>query len=214
MVWRLNDSWPIIYWSVIDYYLQPKIAYYFLRRCFSPVLVCFERTLDEVGVWVVNDSSERVSGELRVARESFGGEVRGEAVTEVTVGSGEAVRALVVNELGPIALREEFLWGRFAGVEATCLLKEERYLHLPVAKLEAKVVDGSVLVRADAFARGVEIDLEERDGGDGRQAFVHDNYFDLRAGASVAVRVDHVRPGSEVIVKAVNANAVVAGVGV
>ena len=32
MVWRLNDSWPIIYWSVIDYYLEPKIPYYFLRR--------------------------------------------------------------------------------------------------------------------------------------------------------------------------------------
>ena len=32
MVWRLNDSWPIIYWSIIDYYLEPKIPYYYLRR--------------------------------------------------------------------------------------------------------------------------------------------------------------------------------------
>jgi beta-mannosidase len=26
IVWRLNDSWPMIYSSVIDYYLEPKIA--------------------------------------------------------------------------------------------------------------------------------------------------------------------------------------------
>ena len=43
MVWRLNDSWPIVYWSIIDYYLEPKIAYYYLRRSYHPVLVTFDR---------------------------------------------------------------------------------------------------------------------------------------------------------------------------
>lgn len=31
IVWRLNDSWPMIHSSVIDYYLGPKIAYYHRR---------------------------------------------------------------------------------------------------------------------------------------------------------------------------------------
>jgi beta-mannosidase len=43
IVWRLNDSWPMIYSSVIDYYLEPKIAYYFLRRAYEPVLVACQR---------------------------------------------------------------------------------------------------------------------------------------------------------------------------
>ncbi|MHC4654401.1 MAG: glycoside hydrolase family 2 protein [Planctomycetota bacterium] len=39
MIWRLNDSWPIIYWSAIDYYLEPKIPFYFLRRAYDPILI-------------------------------------------------------------------------------------------------------------------------------------------------------------------------------
>ena len=68
MVWRLNDSWPIIYWSVVDYYLEPKIPFYFLRRAYEPVLVCFEPTPDRIAVWVVNDSAGEVEGKLKVSR--------------------------------------------------------------------------------------------------------------------------------------------------
>jgi beta-galactosidase/beta-glucuronidase len=48
IAWRLNDSWPMIYSSVIDYYLEPKIAYYFLRRAYKPMLVSFEKTQDQI----------------------------------------------------------------------------------------------------------------------------------------------------------------------
>ena len=27
LTWRLNDPWPILYWSAIDYFLEPKIPY-------------------------------------------------------------------------------------------------------------------------------------------------------------------------------------------
>ena len=31
-IWRLNNTWPMIYMSVVDYYLEPKFPYYFLKR--------------------------------------------------------------------------------------------------------------------------------------------------------------------------------------
>ena len=37
--WRLNDPWPMIYMSVVDYYLEPKIPFYFLKRACEPVLI-------------------------------------------------------------------------------------------------------------------------------------------------------------------------------
>ena len=94
MVWRLNDSWPIIYWSVIDYYLEPKIPFYYLRRSYDPILVTFERTADEIFVWVVNDSPDSVEGTLTVNRRSFKGDSRGKLEARVEVAPGEAKRCL------------------------------------------------------------------------------------------------------------------------
>lgn len=39
--WMFNDIWPSGTWSVLDYYLEPKHAYYQLRKSFAPILVSF-----------------------------------------------------------------------------------------------------------------------------------------------------------------------------
>nr|WP_319511895.1 sugar-binding domain-containing protein [uncultured Draconibacterium sp.] len=44
MSWMFNDCWPTSNWSIIDYYYQPKPAYYAAKRACSPVLpIIFER---------------------------------------------------------------------------------------------------------------------------------------------------------------------------
>ncbi|MHC4179198.1 MAG: glycoside hydrolase family 2 protein, partial [Planctomycetota bacterium] len=121
MVWRLNDSWPIIYWAVIDYYLEPKIPYYYLRRSYDPILVSFEQTRDEIFVWVVNDSPEPVAGTLSVSRRTFGGDTRGRLTAEVELEPGQAKRCLSTTDFGPVVMRTEFLQANFAGREVTQL---------------------------------------------------------------------------------------------
>lgn len=32
LVWQINDCWPAISWSIVDYYLRPKHAYYVVKR--------------------------------------------------------------------------------------------------------------------------------------------------------------------------------------
>jgi beta-mannosidase len=39
IVWQLNDAWPCVSWSLIDFNLRPKYAYYSVKRAISPLIV-------------------------------------------------------------------------------------------------------------------------------------------------------------------------------
>ena len=42
LVWQLDDCWPVLSWSVLDYYGFGKAGYYYLQRAFAPVLASFK----------------------------------------------------------------------------------------------------------------------------------------------------------------------------
>jgi len=200
MIWRLNDPWPIIYWSAIDYYLEPKIPYYFVRRAYDPVLVSFERTQDQIAVWVVNDSPEPVSGKLKLKRLRFNGDLRGQLEEHVTVGAGQAKRCIVATDLGPIYLRNEFLHATLGEREATYLLTGERYLHLPNAKLTARAAGDKIEISTNVFARTVSLEMQGVTG-----AVFEDNFFDMVPGQKRTITVINPAGGRIVTVSALNA---------
>lgn len=202
-IWRLNDSWPIIYWSAVDYYLEPKIPFYFLRRAYAPILVCFERTPDRIAVWVVNDSPDPVAGQLRVRRLRFDGKSRGELTAEVGVKPGQAERCLETTDFGPISLRNEFLHASFADRDVTYLLIGERYLHLPQAQLFVHIVNGKIQISTDVFARQIALEMNGVTG-----AVFEDNFFDMAPGQTRSIAVLDSAGGSRVNIRALNAKQV------
>jgi beta-mannosidase len=192
MIWRLNDPWPILYWSVVDAYGEPKIPYYFLRRAYLPLLISFEQTADTIAVWVTNDGPVPVTGHLTVRRARFTGEIRSELSTGINVTPGASRRLLDLTPFGPINLRSEFLWAELrtpsATYRASHLLIAERYLHLPKATLEVHRVDGGVEVSTDHFARQVTLEWDLARPGV-RGAVFADNYFDLVPGSRRAIAI-------------------------
>ncbi|KAK4153335.1 glycoside hydrolase superfamily [Chaetomidium leptoderma] len=43
LVWQTNDCWPVTSWSIADYYLRPKLAYFAVKREMAPVSVGIAR---------------------------------------------------------------------------------------------------------------------------------------------------------------------------
>jgi len=91
LFWQLNDCWPGISWSVIDYYLNPKAGYYYAKRVYAPLLVCFQAEEDGVSLWAVNDRPEPFEGRARVALLSLTGDTRWEATVAISVPANTAV---------------------------------------------------------------------------------------------------------------------------
>lgn len=208
IVWRLNDPWPILYWSVIDAYLEPKIPFYFLKRAYEPVLVSFEQTADELAVWVTNDSAAPAAGTLLVERVRFDGTILAQASTELQVEPGQSVRAYDTVDFGPIPLRTELIRARFNDAPAaTWTLIAERYLELPQATLTVARDGNRLSVTTDAFARQITFESPDAPGG----AIFSDNYFDLTPGESVVIELIGETVPREVSIGALNAPRSVIG---
>ncbi|KAF2279109.1 glycoside hydrolase [Westerdykella ornata] len=47
LVWQLNDCWPTVSWSVVDYYLVPKPAYYAIKREMEPIVIGVARSMHD-----------------------------------------------------------------------------------------------------------------------------------------------------------------------
>jgi len=73
MVWMYNDCWPTANWSIIDYYRNPKPAYYAAKRACAPWLpIIFERR-GNVEFLFSNHTLEDVEVEFIYGQESLQG---------------------------------------------------------------------------------------------------------------------------------------------
>jgi beta-mannosidase len=43
LVWQINDCWPVTSWSIADYYLRPKLAYFTVKREMAPLSIGITR---------------------------------------------------------------------------------------------------------------------------------------------------------------------------
>ena len=55
LYWQLNDSWPVVSWSGIDYYGNWKALHYQARRAFTPLYLNIRSVQDSLTVYLFSD---------------------------------------------------------------------------------------------------------------------------------------------------------------
>lgn len=55
LYWQLNDSWPVVSWSSIDYYGNWKALHYQAQRAFAPVLINPIQEGDSLSIYLISD---------------------------------------------------------------------------------------------------------------------------------------------------------------
>src|SRR5581483_10278871 len=96
LYWQLNDVWPAVSWSSIDYYLGWKTLHYHARRFFAPVAVAARIEGGMLIVTGLNDEHRPAPVELRIRRLT----PDGRALDEHRAGAAlPPERALAITEL-------------------------------------------------------------------------------------------------------------------
>ena len=73
--WQLNDSWPVVSWSSIDYYGNWKAMHYQIRRAFVPVLVDAIKEGNNLSYYIMSDRLTDVELTLNLEMMDFNGKV-------------------------------------------------------------------------------------------------------------------------------------------
>ena len=62
LYWQLNDSWPVVSWSSIDYYGNWKALHYQAKRAFAPVLLNPIQQNDSLDIYLISDQLDILKG--------------------------------------------------------------------------------------------------------------------------------------------------------
>jgi len=75
LFWMYNDAWGEVGWSIIDYYLDRKPSYYYVKRAFAPVKFILRPSAGgkEIFVLGVNDTSNMVDVTVEYGYAGFNG---------------------------------------------------------------------------------------------------------------------------------------------
>ncbi|KAK2686096.1 hypothetical protein QWA68_015365 [Fusarium oxysporum] len=100
LVWQMNDCWPAISWSIVDYFLTKKPAYYSIRRALKPIAAGVQRQhhdwsvvharpakTSSFEVWVASSKQQEVTVavEIRFISIKTGRDIRDKIVKANTV---------------------------------------------------------------------------------------------------------------------------------
>lgn len=62
LYWQLNDCWPSVSWSSIDFYNNPKAVHYSVKKAFKTYLISVEKKSDYLNFFLISDDQNAQKG--------------------------------------------------------------------------------------------------------------------------------------------------------
>ncbi len=190
LFWQLNDSWPVVSWSGIDYYGNWKALMYQSKRAFAPILINAIKEGDDLCVYLVSDElQDHDDVRLDVELMDFDGKAHGKWTQSGMLAANSSVLFMKkrADELqGKLSAANSLLHFTLKDKNGATLADDVFYFAYPKdQKLPEANIETSVRQRGDAIVMTLKTDKLARD------IFVEvpvqgvrftDNFFDLLPG--------------------------------
>jgi beta-mannosidase len=193
LYWQINDCWPTISWSTVDFFGNWKAGHYQARNAYKEFLVSTVQKDNSIKTYIVSDRLKAASGELRIKLYDFNGNVlfKETVQTEMQANSSKVFFEKKIADIlkgkkkEEVYLHAELIENGNAVAENYFFFVPQKMLSLPLTNVEAKISKSgdiySVNVKTNKFAKNIYIYF------DGIDANLSDNFFDLHAGSEKTV---------------------------
>ena len=175
LYWQLNDTYPSVSWSSVDYYGRWKALHYMARRFYAPVAGSVEVNGTVVQPYVVNDTLDMISVKVRVSLRSMDGkeithyleDVKLKPETALKLKPRDFERQMEDNFIRDVFVSVDFDFSNGTSQKETAVFVPYKSLGLKEANIELAVDETEdvyeVTVSSDVFTPFVMIDLMEGD---------------------------------------------------
>lgn len=190
LYWQLNDSWPVVSWSSVDYYNNYKAMHYYVRDVCAPLMVTMQVTNGKFATYICNDNMKTISGaKVDIDAFDFNGKKLKHIATidgiEVEENNTQKIMEKPVEELSKgLDKSFSYLLATLKDKQGRVLSKKHIFLskvkdlNLPNQKVDLKLVkvfDGGFTLRVKSKSLVKDLFIETPYQG----AEYNDNYFDL-----------------------------------
>ena len=188
LYWQLNDCWPVVSWSSIDYYGNWKAFHYYLRKLYAPALVSPVYKDGELNVFLVSDYLKNKNVKLKIILMDFFGDVIWSKEKNVVLNTNSSklvyskkIKSIINKHNNKkIVLHVEVVENDRLLAENNLFFAKIKDLILPKAEIQYNAIrqDGRIGIKliSNVFTKNVFIEYSKDKGS------FSDNYFDLLPG--------------------------------
>jgi len=185
LYWQLNDCWPAVSWSTVDYYGQWKAAHYRVRDVYENIIAPIVIEDEKLCVYIVSDELSDIQANAKFRIIDFSGKVLYESEKKIAVSANtskvyfnESVENLLKNiDEKSVVFTVEVVKEKDVLATNIFTFVPEKELMLPDVKIYAKTkVTGNeiqITLTVDQYAKNVFLSYPDSEG------HFSANYFDM-----------------------------------
>ena len=193
LYWQINDCWPTMSWSSVDYFGRWKALHYFVREAFKPVLPVVFRDGADIKIAIANDNLETAKRQLEATLYDFSGKVLWQKSEEIALAgnSSQTYMTIAEKELlakgnpAQMALEVKVKNSETTVAENLFYFREAKALQLEKPVMEKTIEKADVnkyviTLKSGTLAKNVALNTAS-------EGHFSNNYFDMLPGKSYSI---------------------------
>ena len=183
LFWQLNDCWPSISWSSIDYFGNWKALHYKAKKSFENILISTEKTKYDYETYIINDSLVDIKGTLKLKMIDFYGKEIWSNSEEIIVKTNSSQKVYHIPQVDIYKAGYVYII-EFNKSKSLYYFTKPKDLELPIVAMEKevkKVEKGfSITLKSTVLQKDVFLFTKEK-------GHFTDNFFDILPNESITI---------------------------
>ena len=174
LYWQLNDCWPVVSWSSIDFFGNWKALHYKAKKSFDNVLISTTKTKYDYETYIVNDSLSELNGTLAIKVIDFHGKEIWSNTEEVTVTANSSQKIYHIPQ-ADIDTRRYVYVIKFNNSTSLYFFDKPKNLLLPKGEIDKEITKTkngfSITLQSNVLQKDIFLSTTQK-------GHFSDNYFD------------------------------------